>query len=388
MSQDAPSACDTWKRSTAAGRWYGFGRYYAMFPRDFLHDAITHLTVKNDAVLDPFCGRGNAPFVATVLGRRALAIDINPIAWLFAAAKQQPANDADPVIARLQEIGRSRRPADRRSRNRFETMAWAPPVRALLKAARRELQWKASVVDRTLMAFIALHTQDKLGAGLSNSLSPTIAHSPQYAVKWWTQKGLNRPPDLDPIAMLEDKIRRRYRYGVPAQAPSRVLLGDAREELPKHRGVQATLLITSPPYCDVTDYWNDHWIRLWLLGHSFGKDWKKTSKFSAQAAYRELILTVFRESREHLRDGATILVRSDQRHRTAELCLDALTEVWPGRSMLQRPTCATHSGTSNGHGRGGNKAKETDLLIAGSAGDDWARSRGFSPADQRPARLC
>ena len=65
------------------------------------------------------------------------------------------------------------------------------------------------------MAFIALHMQDKLGAGLSNSLSPTIAYSPQYAIKWWNEKGMFHPPDIDPIALLEDKIHRRYQYGVP-----------------------------------------------------------------------------------------------------------------------------------------------------------------------------
>ena len=57
-------------------------------------------------------------------------------------------------------------------------MAWAPAVRALLKAARRELDWRGSIVDRTLMAFITLHMQDKQGSGLSNVMSPTIAFSP------------------------------------------------------------------------------------------------------------------------------------------------------------------------------------------------------------------
>jgi len=287
------------------------------------------------------------------------------------------------LLARLDDIGSARRSADRRSRSRFETMAWAPQVRAFLKAARRELQWKASVVDRTLMAFIALHMQDKREAGLSNTLAPTIAHSPQYAVKWWTRHGLVRPPDIDPIQMLEDKIRRRYRYGVPDQAPSRVLLGDARRELPKRRRCDAQLLITSPPYRGVTDYWNDHWIRLWLLGHSFRQDWSKTSKYTAQTAYSELITSVLQASKRHLRDDATILIRSDQRRRTADLCVQAITEVWPDRRLLQLPTSASHAGTSNGHGRGGTKSKEIDFLIPGAYGADWAHGKGFTGVKQR-----
>ena len=259
MRQGKLNGSHIWGHNTAAGRWYALGRYYAMFPRDFIHDAIDGLTDENDVVLDPFCGRGNAPFVATILQRQALAIDNNPIAWLFAAAKQHPAADPEQVTERLCEVARSRRRADRRSRNRFETMAWAPDVRALLKAARRELQWHDSVIDRTLMAFITLHMQDKLGAGLSNSLSPTIAYSPDYAVKWWTDKGLLKPPEIEPVAILEDKIQRRYKYGVPQQAHSRVLMGDSRDELPRLDSAEAKLLITSPPYRGVTDYWNDHW---------------------------------------------------------------------------------------------------------------------------------
>ena len=163
---EAPSK-SVWHRSTAAGRWYGFGRYYGMFPQSFVHDAVINLTKPEETVLDPFCGRGNGTFAATVLGRDALGIDVNPIAWLYAAAKLQPAGTPEQVTARLSKIAKARRPNDRRSRSRFETMAWAPPVRALLRAARRELDWQDSVVDRTLMAFITLHMQDKLGCGLS-----------------------------------------------------------------------------------------------------------------------------------------------------------------------------------------------------------------------------
>ena len=262
-------------------------------------------------------------------------------------------------------------------------MAWAPSVRAFLKAARRELRWEASIVDRTLMAFIALHMQDKLGAGLSNALSPTIAHSPQYAVRWWTRNGMHNPPDVDPVALLEDKIRRRYRFGVPEQAASRVVLGDAQDVLPKRRNARAQLLITSPPYRGVTDYWNDHWIRLWLLGHNFGKDWQRTSKFTAQSGYRELITAVLQEAKKHLQPDATILVRSDRRRRTADLCLAAIADVWPEQPLLQRPTAAIHAGISNGHGRGGNTAREIDLLIPGATGSAWARSRGFTSVELR-----
>ena len=90
-----------WSRRTATGRWYGFGRYYAMFPPSFAYDAIVHLTDVGEQVLDPFCGRGNAPFTATVLQRRSVGVDINPLAWLYTIVKLRPAPEPsrDPPSA-------------------------------------------------------------------------------------------------------------------------------------------------------------------------------------------------------------------------------------------------------------------------------------------------
>ena len=371
-----------WHSSTAAGRWYGFGRYYAMFPQSFIHDAVINLTKPEEAVLDPFCGRGNGPFVATVLGRDALGIDTNPIAWLYATAKLQPAPSPKQVTDRLSEIAKARRPNERRSHSQFESMAWAPAVRALLKAARRELDWRGSPVDRTLMAFITLHMQDKLGCGLSNAMSPTIAYSPTYAVKWWSDKWFLKPPDIEPVSMLEDKISRRYQHGVPEQASGTVLLGDSREELPRQNHADAALMVTSPPYCGVTDYWNDHWIRLWMLGYPFKKNWTKSARFENQKEYQILITRVFQESKRHLKNGAAILVRSDQRRRTAEMCVAAMKEVWPRRKLVVRNTTAPHSGISNNHGRGGRKAKEIDLLMPGSRASNWWQQQPFTPYDE------
>ena len=368
-----------WPMNTAHGRWYGFGRYLAMFPPAFLHEAVGALTGRGDHVLDPFCGRGNAPFAAAAMGRPAVGIDVNPVGWLFAATKLGPAGDADAILSRLGEIGKARRPADRLGANRFERMAWAPSVRALLRAARRELDWRESEIDRTLMGFVALHMHDKSGGGLSNSMSPTIAYSPGYAVRWWTTRGLTNPPDIDPVAMLTDKIRRRYAYGTPRLANGKALLGDARERLREMDGMDADLLITSPPYRGVTDYWNDHWLRLWLLGHGFGKAWRKAAKYDNTGDYKALLADVFRLSARCLRPAAAVLVRSDWRRRTADLCVEAVQAVWPDRDILVRTTTAPHKGISVHHGRGGSKAKEVDLLLPGRRGQRWMKKTGFVP---------
>ena len=378
-----PADSYPWKRDTPIHRWYALGRYYAMFPSSFAYNAVRGLTRPGEHVLDPFCGRGNGPFSATVLGRPATGIDINPIAWLYTAAKLQPAARVEQVLERLGEIDKASRPKDRKSRSPFETMLWSPNVRAFLRAARRHLKWgpDGSEIDRTLMAFIALHMQDKEGAGLSNVLWPTIACSPTYAVKWWTREQKLKPPKVDPAALLEDKIRRRYEYGVPQQSPGTAILGDSRTELDKMPPLNARLLITSPPYCGVTDYWNDHWLRLWVLGYRQRKDWRKAAKFSNKAAYQALINDVFLKCKKHLAQDASILVRSDQRRQTSEMCIKALQLVWPGQDVYVRSSKAPNNGVSNHHGRGGHKAKEIDLLIPGNRGEAWLHEHGFRRLD-------
>lgn len=367
-----------WGRNTPEGRWYGFGRYYAMFPPRFAYDAIDGLTRRGERVLDPFCGRGNGPFTATVLGRESVGIDVNPLAWLFTASKLKPAG-VEQVLDRLMSIGRAARARDRKGRSRFERMAWAPAVRSFLRAARRELNWQTSRVDRTLMGFVTLHMQDKLGAGLSNALWPTIACSPGYAVRWWTKAGLVKAPDVDPVAILADKIRRRYECGRPKQANGTALLGDARQELRDADAMEASLLLTSPPYIGVTDYWNDHWIRLWMLGHPLRKDWRRSAKFANQVGYAELLRSAFDQARKHLRASAPVLIRSDQRRLTASVCKEVLRHVWPRRRLYVRHTVAPSEGVSLHHGRGGRKANELDLLLLGRRGRRWAERNRFQP---------
>lgn len=371
-----------WPTATAANRWYAFGRYYAMFPPTFVHDAISSLTKPGEFVVDPFCGRGNAPFTAAVLGRPSLSVDINPLAWLYTIVKLEPEPDVIKVLSRLNEIGKARRKRDEKAESEFEAMAWNARVRSFLKAARRELNWADCRLDRTLTAFVALHMQDKIGAGLSNELSPTLGFSPSYAVRWWSKRGWSEPPMVDPIELLTAKIRRRYRYGVTPPSTAKALLGDAAQVLPTVTPVDGSLLITSPPYNGVTDYWNDHWIRLWLLGYEMRKDWTKSQRSWGNEQYYEMLRSVFAASKEQLDSTATILVRSDRRANTAAACLAVLREVWPNRIVWQQRSDAPYVGVSNEHGRGGSKAKEMDYILPGNEhAMKWARSEKFKPAE-------
>ena len=360
-------------------RWYAFGRYYAMFPPDFPYDAVKGLTNPGDVVLDPFCGRGNSLFCAMAQDRGAVGIDENPLAYLYSAARCSLVTSESVVLDRLYEVGSSVLPADRKSRNCFDTMAWSPDVRGFFRAARRELDWRNDSVDRILMGFVALHAQDKSSpSALSNRLPPTIACSPTYAVRWWTEKSLTKPPSLNPVKVLAKKIKRRFEFGVPELKNGQAYEGDARDLFADISRLNASLLITSPPYRDVTDYWNDHWIRLWLLGYPFRKDWSRAAKFAGEGEYRQLLVDVLTNAKPHLADSASVLVRSDIRRRTSEICQEVLNQVFPGYQMYIRQSEAAGAGESVHHGRGGTRAKEVDFLLANSdRAKGWAKEHGF-----------
>lgn len=371
-----------WPSASAARRWYGLGRYYAMFPMAFVHTAIEGLTRPGERVLDPFCGRGNAPYAAALMGRPSLAVDINPIAWLYTATKLDPEASVERLLARLRAVGRAARSDDRAAESEFEEMAWCPDVRALLKSARRELDWRGNVTDRTLMAFVTMHMQSKLGDGLSNALWETVSCAPQYAVRWWTARGMVLAPEIDPQAMLTEKILRRYTHGTPDCARSEALLGEAAERLRRRPPLGAALMLTSPPYRGVTDYWNDQWIRLWVLGEPLRQNWSGQAKLSDRADYHRLIADVFAQARRHLRDDATVLVRSDRRQQTAGVCRDALLQLWPRHAMYLRGSDAPSAGSTRAHGTR-SKAREVDFLLTDGTRAKWALDNDFSEYDER-----
>lgn len=67
-------------RQKGASRHFGFFPFFAKKPWPVVQEYIKHYTHPGDLVCDPFAGSGVTPVEALVLGRRAVAGDINPVA--------------------------------------------------------------------------------------------------------------------------------------------------------------------------------------------------------------------------------------------------------------------------------------------------------------------
>ena len=67
-------------RERSGARHFGFLPFPAKKPWQVVQHYVRHYTSPGDTVLDPFAGSGVTPVESLVLGRRAIASDINPVA--------------------------------------------------------------------------------------------------------------------------------------------------------------------------------------------------------------------------------------------------------------------------------------------------------------------
>lgn len=323
-------------------RWVAMGPYYAMFPISFAESVILKYTDPGDVVLDPFVGRGTSVYLANKHDRRGIGIDIGGLGWIYSSTKLNPARQSS-VLARVNEIyklSRSSYSKAARDLPEFFHYCFSTKVRRFLLAARSNLDWKHSVIDRTLIAFILISLHDKYGVGFSNQMRQTKAMAPAYSIKWWKKNGYRNPPAIDPVALLSKRIEWRYRYGVPRTNGSRVYYGDCTEIMHKLKPPQkARLLLTSPPYAGVTNYKYDQWLRNWLIGgpsEPNGCREKYDFKFSNSSEYKHLLFRAFEKSAQLLSSKGVAIVRTDARKFTFECTMDALYYAFPKHKMLIR----------------------------------------------------
>lgn len=355
-----------WTSKSAEGRWCGFGPYYAMFPVEFAHQIISQYSKPGSMVIDPFCGRGTVPFVAMSTQRHSFACDINPVGWVYAKVKTDPFPDSIALISRVREIEEAIRKDDCFAENEFQKWAWSKSVLGYLSASRRVLNWKRSRLDRTLMGIILVHLHAKIGDGLSNQLRQSKAMSPDYSVRWWKERNMH-PPKLDPVKFLTDKINWRYGKGIVSKENLQVdvKLCDASigvKSLPQ--GFKSDLVFTSPPYCGVTNYRYDNWIRLWQLGEGPAlPEYESSHRFAHRQLYQELLGNVFAHCSRTCNESANVYVRTDAREFTLRSTIDALRDSWPEKNIYFKPDKFKRPTQTALFGDKSQKPGEVDILL-------------------------
>jgi len=128
----------------------------------------------------------------------------------------------------------------------------------------------------------------------------------------------------------------------------------------------ARLLLTSPPYFDVTNYHYDQWLRLWMLGgapNACRAGGKYKGKFENRISYQELLLRAFRKSSELLAKDATVYVRTGRQTITRETTVTALRTAFPRHTMSSSARPFTRPTQTRLFGDHTQKVGEMDLVL-------------------------
>lgn len=361
---------------TAESRWARFGPYYAMFPVDFAFEVVEKYSKEGDFIIDPFAGRCSSIFAGGVLGRNSLGIEINPVGWLYGTVKLSPAKKEDVIDKLLEIYGK---------RNEFQNMAESMPefyhicycdeVLKFLLSARTYLDWENNSIDATLMSIILIYLHGKIGEGLSNQMRMTKSMGMNYSVNWWKNNNMAVPPEINPCEFLIKKIDWRYAKGLPQVCDSQVLFGDSSVKLVDiarrsiESNIKFSLLFTSPPYCAVTNYHADQWLRLWMLGGTESpkaiQD-KHKGRFANKQEYYELLDNVFGLCSKMMAKKSTIYVRTDKREFTFNSTLEILQKCFPKHKVqiVEKPLTELSKTQTQLFGDKSIKPGEMDIILS------------------------
>ncbi len=299
-------------------RFHSLCSYFAMFPESFVGTWLERLSKPGDYVLDPFCGRGTTPFQALLMGRKAIACDVNPVAYCVTRAKTNAPTIAG-VRRRITSLEQGFEPSEwekeRRALPQFFRAAYSPSTLRQILYLRKELAWRRTKTDCMLAALLlgSLHGEsNKSPSYLSNQMPHTISTKPEYSVRFWEKHG-DVAPRRDTFALLRTMAQFRYRSS-PPEGTAEVFRSDMRD-LPDHISKHPEpirCVITSPPYFDVTNFEEDQWLRLWFLGGKPSVDsgrFSRDDRHSDADAYWKFIADMWRVFGRILGPKAWILIR-------------------------------------------------------------------------------
>jgi SAM-dependent methyltransferase len=250
--------------TTTQAHVHGFHSYPARLHPLTARRLVEGLSPPNGSVLDPFCGSGTVLVEARLLGRRALGVDVNPLAIELSGMK------ANAIGARWVPslVGTARRVAEHADDRRLKRMGatrryeeedvalFAPHVLLELDGLRDGIAHVESEPLRRslLLVLSAVLTKVSVRAGDTGRAEGPKRIPSGYTLRFFVKKA-------------EELARRLQdaRALLPPHAPlAGVIHGDARHLDAVSDGV-VDLIVTSPPYPGVYDYVVHHRDRLrWL----------------------------------------------------------------------------------------------------------------------------
>jgi site-specific DNA-methyltransferase (adenine-specific) len=250
--------------------------YHGMFPAKVAHYFIERYSRPGNLVLDPFSGRGTVGLQARVEGRRTIANDLNPLAYVLTKAKVDPPSwsDANAYLTELESSYRKAKQTDPEVPDDIRMLFHSNTLHQIVFLRKHLLRhpiaaWTSG--DAMLAGCLAgithgSHRRDGTSQYLSISMPNTFSMSPTYVRNYIKQNRL-LAPDQDVFECLRVKLARLYLDGI--EGPIGSTRHDDAAVLLSGQSLRAgsvDLVVTSPPYLQVVNYGTANWIRLWVLG--------------------------------------------------------------------------------------------------------------------------
>lgn len=246
--------------------------YRACFKPQLPRYFIERLTQPGDVVYDPFSGRGTTAIEASLLGRRVIANDVNPLSAILTAPRLRlPEREA--VAERLGRIPKSARRAEIDLSMFFhpDTEREIVGLRDYL-AARRQAGEEDDVDAWIRMTATNRLTGHSRGFFSVYTLPPNQAASPERQRR--INARLNQQPEYrDTRAIILRKttslvrgLTEIQRANLRSASESALLLTCDARRTPVIPDAGVQLTVTSPPFLDVVQYAEDNWLRCWFNG--------------------------------------------------------------------------------------------------------------------------
>ena len=276
--------------------------YRACFKGQLPRFFIDLLTLPEDRVYDPFSGRGTTIIEAALLGRKAIANDVNPLSEILSRPRLEVPTK-DDISKRIAGIDfKPFRKADLDL-----SMFYHPETEAEILSLKNYLQQrKAGGAEDCLDRWLRMVATNRL-TGHSSGFFSVYTLPPNQAVSAESQKKINQkrnqvPQYRDVKKIIERKTASLLKKLQPSEienlqqaAQTAIFLEHDAASTPEIKSGSVNLTVTSPPFLDIVQYSKDNWLRCWFNGLDSKAIEKKITIAKTVEAWSEVMGRVFIE---------------------------------------------------------------------------------------------
>jgi DNA modification methylase len=230
---------------------------------------ITEFTRKNQTVYDPYSGSGTIAFESWAAGRKVIANDLSPYAFVLTRAKLFPRLSLEDALEEIHVVAKRVRSfielIDLREIPKWVRSFFHPDTLREVVAWSQVLRARRSHFLLSCLLGILHHQRPGF-----------LSYPSSHTVPYLRQKNFprDRYPEFYEYRPLQERLEKKTERALKripyldCKVERNCHMRDASKFAPK-RKIDA--IITSPPYMRQLDYGRDNRLRLWFLGL---QDWK------------------------------------------------------------------------------------------------------------------